>query len=148
MRLEEQAWHPLAYWHGSLALSRSGHYLATVMWACSIGLALQFSRRHSVSSDSNVVTRTLLAQINYTADVAANMPSHTYTTGSDIFRCVWRARQKSVTIVLSFLPVPAGLCLRFRRNTQSVLRLVLPTSGAGPLVEDGYTVELLLTSRV
>ena len=61
--------HPLAYWHGSLALSRSGHYLATVMWASSIGLALQFSRRHSVSSDSNVVARTLLAQINYTADV-------------------------------------------------------------------------------
>ena len=37
----------------------------------------------------------------------------------------------------------AGLCLRFRRNTQSVLRLVLPTSGAGPLVQDGYTVEPL-----
>ena len=27
-----------------------------------------------------VVARTLLAQINYTADVAANMPPHTYTT--------------------------------------------------------------------
>ena len=30
--------------------------------------------------DPHVVARTLLAQINYTADVAANMPPHTYTT--------------------------------------------------------------------
>ena len=31
--------------------------------------------------DPTVVARTLLAQINYTADVAANMPPHTHTTG-------------------------------------------------------------------
>ena len=36
--------------------------------------------------DPTVVARTLLAQINYTADVAANMPPHTYITGSGIFR--------------------------------------------------------------
>ena len=31
-------------------------------------------------------------------------------------------------------------CLRSRRNTQSVLRLVLSTPPAGPLVQDGHTV--------
>ena len=36
------------------------------------------------------------------------------------------------------LPVRARLYLRFRRNTQSVLRLALPSSGAA-----GYKVELL-----
>ena len=50
--------------------------------------------------DPNVVTRALLAQINYTADVAANMPPHTYTTASGVFRFAWRGRQKSTTIVL------------------------------------------------
>ena len=65
-----------------------------------------------------VLARTLLAQINYTADVAANMPSHTYTTGSDIFRFDWRARQNSTTIVLRlrtvyiYLPQPIASCLR------------------------------------
>ena len=41
--------------------------------------------------DPTVVARTLLAQINCTADVAANMLPHTYTTGSGIFRFAWRA---------------------------------------------------------
>ena len=41
------------------------------------------------------------------------------------------------------LPVKAGLCLCFRRNTQRVLRLILPTSGTAPLEQDGFTVELL-----
>ena len=44
------------------------------------------------SGDPNVVARALLAQINYTADVAANMPPHTYTTGG-IFRFAWRRQQ-------------------------------------------------------
>ena len=65
-----------------------------------------------------VVARALLAQINYTADVAANMPPHPYTTGSGIFRCAWRARQNSTTIVLRLrtvymdLPQPIASCLR------------------------------------
>ena len=42
--------------------------------------------------DPNVVARALLAQINYTADVAANMSPHTCTTASDVFRfCLARA---------------------------------------------------------
>ena len=44
---------------------------------------------------------------------------------------------------LWLLPAKAGLCLRFRRNTQHVLRLILPTSGTAPLEQDGFTVELL-----
>ena len=65
--------------------------------------------------DPEVVTRALLAQINYTADVAANMPPHTYTTASGIFRFAWRGRQKSTTIVLRlrtvymYLPQPCIL---------------------------------------
>ena len=65
-----------------------------------------------------MVARRLLAQINYTAaDVAAKMPSHTYTTGSGIFRFGWRARQNSTTIVrlrtvYMFLPQPIASCLR------------------------------------
>ena len=68
--------------------------------------------------DPTVVARTLLAQINYTADVAANMPPHTYTTGSGIFRFAWRVRQNSTTIVLRlrtvymYLPQPIASCLR------------------------------------
>ena len=41
------------------------------------------------------------------------------------------------------LPVKAGLCLRFRRNTQRVLRLTLPSAGTAPLEQDGFVVELL-----
>ena len=65
--------------------------------------------------DSTVVART--AQINYTADVAAHMPSHTYATGSSICRFAWRAGQKSTTIVLQLrtvymcLPQPIASCL-------------------------------------
>ena len=45
--------------------------------------------------DPNVVARTLLAQINYTADVAANMPPHAYTTGSATPRaCLCSASEK------------------------------------------------------
>ena len=33
--------------------------------------------------------------------MAANMPPHTYTTGSGIFRFAWRARQNSTTILAS-----------------------------------------------
>ena len=68
--------------------------------------------------DPTVVTRALLAQINYAADVAANMPPDTYTTGSGIFRFGWRARQRSSTIVLRlrmvymYLPQPIASCLR------------------------------------
>ena len=68
--------------------------------------------------DPTTVARTLLAQINYTADVAAHMPPHTYATGSGIFRFAWRAGQKSRTIVLRlrtvymYLPQPIASCLR------------------------------------
>ena len=46
-----------------------------------------------------MVARALLAQINYTADVAANMPPHTYTTGSGVFRFAWRGQQAPGHIV-------------------------------------------------
>ena len=64
-----------------------------------------------------MLARTLLAQINYTADVAANMPPHTYTTGSGIFRFAWRARQNSTTIVLRLRcpplsPPPSAVCVQ------------------------------------
>ena len=68
--------------------------------------------------DPTVLARALLAQINYTADVASNMPPHTYTTGSGIFRFAWQARQNSTTIVLRlrtvymYLSQPIASCLR------------------------------------
>ena len=77
--------------------------------------------------DPTVVTRALLAQLNYAADVAANMPSDTYTTGSGIFRFGWRARQRSATIVLRlrmvhmYLPQPIASCLRSARGARSPL---------------------------
>ena len=53
----------------------------------------------------------------YTADVAANMPPQTYTTGSGIFRFAWQARQNSTTIVrlrtvYMYLLQPIASCLR------------------------------------
>ena len=43
---------------------------------------------------------TLLAQINYIVDVAANMPADTHTTASRVFRLAWRGKQTSTTIVV------------------------------------------------
>ena len=84
-------------------------YLATVM----VGLfdrtrlaVLQALADHQKLGNPNVVARALLAQNNSAANVAANMPSQTYTTGSGIFRFAWRAQQKSTTIV----HVPAAAC--------------------------------------
>ena len=68
--------------------------------------------------DPNVVTRALLAQINYIVDVAANMPANTHTTASGVFRLAWRGRQKSTTIVVrlrtvnTYLPQTVASCLR------------------------------------
>ena len=50
--------------------------------------------------DPTVVTRALLAQINYIVDVAANMPDNTHTTGSGVFRLAWRGNHNSTTIVV------------------------------------------------
>ena len=36
--------------------------------------------------DPTVVTRALLAQVNYIVDVAVNMPANTHTTASGVFR--------------------------------------------------------------
>ena len=41
---------------------------------------------------------TLLAQINYIVDVAANMLADTHTTASGVFRLAWRGKQHSTTI--------------------------------------------------
>ena len=43
--------------------------------------------------DPNVVTRALLAQINYIVDVADNMPANTYTTASGSSACLARATE-------------------------------------------------------
>ena len=67
-------------------------------------------------------------------------PVYTKVAGSQAAHCT---NAHTCRPIAWLLPVRAGLCLRFRRNTQSVLRLVLPTSGPDPLVQDGYTVELL-----
>ena len=68
--------------------------------------------------DPTVVTRALLAQINYIVDVAANMPANTHTTASGVFRLAWRGQQKSTTILVRlrtvnmYLPQPVASCLR------------------------------------
>ena len=71
-------------------------------------------------------------------------PAYPKVTGSQVAHCFWCYTSAHTRRLIAWLlPVRAGLCLRFRRNTQRVLRLVLPTSGADPLVQDGYMVELL-----
>ena len=71
-------------------------------------------------------------------------PVYPKVTGSQAAHCFWCYTSAHTRRPIAWLlPARAGLCLRFRRNTQSVLRLVLPTSGAGPLAQDGYTVALL-----
>ena len=65
-------------------------------------------------------------------------------TGSQAAHCFWcYTSAHTCRPVAWLLPVKTGLCLRFRRNTQRVLRLILLTSGTDPLVQAGYTVELL-----
>ena len=65
------------------------------------------------------------ALINCAADVAANMPPHTYTTGSGIFRFAWRGHQKSTTIVLRlrtvymYLPQSVASCFAARPRIRS-----------------------------
>ena len=94
--------------------------------------------------DATMVARTLLAQINYTADVAANMPPHTYTTGSGIFRFAWRARQNSTTIVLRlrtvymYLPQPIASCLRSPpEDTKPPFLAPVTFPAAAPCLLDG-----------
>ena len=71
-------------------------------------------------------------------------PVYPKVTGSQALHCFWRyTSAHTCRPVAWLLPVRAGLCLRFRRNTQRVLRLILPTSGTAPLERDGFTVELL-----
>ena len=104
----------LAQAHADLAT-----YLATVIVGlfdpARLGLVPEALADDRKLGDPNVVARALLAQINYTADVAANMPPHTYTTASGIFRFAWRGQQKSTTIVLRlrtvYMYLPAS-CLR------------------------------------
>ena len=105
------------------ALARAHADLATYLATVMVGLfdrarleALpQALADYQKSGGPNVVARALLGQINYTADVAANMPPHTYSTTSGIFRFAWRAGQKSTTIVLRlrtvymYLPQPVAL---------------------------------------
>ena len=92
--------------------------------------------------DPTVVARALLAQINYTAHVAANMPPHTYTTGSGLFRFAWRAQQNSTTIVLKlrtvymYLPQPIASCLRSPPEDTKLPTLssaIFPASAPCPL---------------
>ena len=71
-------------------------------------------------------------------------PIYPKVTGDQAAHCFWcYTSAHSCRPVAWVLPVKTGLCLRFRRNTQRVLRLFLPTSGTDLLVQDGYTVELL-----
>ena len=53
---------------------------------------------HRSLGDATVVTRALLAQINYIVDVAANMPADTHTTASRVFRLAWRGKQTSTRL--------------------------------------------------
>ena len=85
--------------------------------------------------DPTVVTRALLAQINYIVDVAANMRPNTHTTASGVFRFAWRGKQTSTTIVvrlrtvnmyIMYLPQPVASCLRPPETTPlPTLALVL-----------------------
>ena len=71
-------------------------------------------------------------------------PVYPRVTGSQSHHCFWcYTSAHTCRPVAWLLPVKAGLCLRFRRNTQRVLRLTLPATGTAPLEQAGYTVELL-----
>ena len=105
----------LAQAHADLAT-----HLPPSSWASLSRPALNSSQKHLLTTvgDPNVVTRALLAQINYIVDVAANMSANTHTTASGVFRLAWRGRQKSTTIVLRlrtvnmYLAQPVASCLR------------------------------------
>ena len=69
-------------------------------------------------------------------------PIYPKVTGSQAAHCVWCCTSAHTCRPIAWLlPVRTGLCLRFRRNTQRVLRLVLSTSEADPVAQDDYTVE-------
>ena len=78
----------LARAHADLAT-----YLATVMAGlfdrARLAVFPEALADYQKLGDPNVVARALLAQINHTADVAANMPPHTCTTGTPGQRPQW-----------------------------------------------------------
>ena len=79
--------------------------------------------------DPNVVSRALLAQINYVVDVAANTPANIHTTASGVFRPAWRAAGRAAwnALVFQFWAVPLA-----RPRTR---RLTLPGWPCTPLPE-------------
>ena len=71
-------------------------------------------------------------------------PVYPRVTGSEALYCFWcYTSAHTCRPVAWLLPRRHGLCLRFRRNTQRVLRLVLPRDGTAPLEQDDFLVELL-----
>ena len=71
-------------------------------------------------------------------------PVYPKVTGSQALHCFWCYTSAHTCRPIAWLlPSKAGLRLRFRRNTQRVLRLTLPTTGTAPLEQDGFIVELL-----
>lgn len=85
-------------------------------------------------SDLTQVTRALLAQLRYVADVATSMPAGTLTTSGGVFRLCWRANQSSsglavrLRTVFLYLPQPVAACLAVPAGSTGlpdVLRAVL-----------------------
>ena len=80
----------------------------------------------------------------YSRLLLGGSPVYPEVTGSQALHCFWcYSSAHTCRPVAWLLPVKAGLCLHFQRNTQRVHRLILPTSGTAPLERDGFTVELL-----
>ena len=74
-------------------------------------------------SDPTTVARTLMVQLQYITDVAANMLPDTHTTASGIFRLAWQGGRTShatamrLRTVHMHLPQPVAVCLRTPPDT-------------------------------
>ena len=74
----------------------------------------------------------------------SRMLKYPRVTGSEALYCFWCYTSAHTCRPIAWLlPIKEALCLRFRRNTQRVLRLRLPSTGTAPLEQDGFVVELL-----
>ena len=116
--------------------------LASITWASALlALRITFPDASSHALRLTLRRRQLPHGEQFSPDGSSVHPKVTGIQAAHWFWCYTSAH--TCRPIPWLLSVKAGLCLRFRRNTQRVLRLVLPTFGTDPLVQDGYTVELL-----
>ena len=120
------------------------HPLEPVSWS-SVPLALRITFPDATRHALRITLRRRRLPHHDAQQLAPDgSPVYPKVTGSQALHCYWCYTSAHTCRPIAWLlPVKAGLCLRFQRNTQRVLRLILPTSGTAPLEQDGFTVELL-----